>query len=152
MPNFTDALNALAALDVPGVADNFGITRTPARPDRVQLPALIVTPVERADRLFAARGEGLAVLAFANASATYTATVTHLLLIAPHDSALGPRSLYAPLPALIDAYFTALRANLLLDGALIQPPHVQVDAGLIEYGGLRYIGAAFRHLWTLEVA
>jgi hypothetical protein len=29
---------------------------------------------------------------------------------------------------------------------------VQVDSGLIEYGGVRYIGAAFRHLWTLEVA
>ena len=152
MSNFTDALGALSALDVPGVADNFGIVRTPAQPDRTQLPALIVMPTERADRLFAARGEGLAALAFANTSATYTATVTHLLLIAPQDSALGARSHYGLLATLIDAYFAALHANLLLDGALVQPPHVQVDSGLIEYGGVRYIGAAFRHLWTLEVA
>jgi hypothetical protein len=152
MSNFTDALAALAALDVPGVADNFGIARTPAQPDRSQLPALIVMPTERADRLFAARGEGLAALTFANSSATYTSTVTHLLLIAPHDSALGVRSHYGLLAALIDGYFAALHANLLLDGALAHPPHVQVDSGLIEYGGVRYIGAAFRHLWTLEVA
>ena len=152
MSNFTDALAALAALDVPGVADNFGIIRTPTQPDRSQLPALIVMPTERADRLFAARGEGLAALAFANSSATYTSTVTHLLLIAPHDSALGARSHYGLLAALIDAYFAALHANLLLDGTLTQPPHVQVDSGMIEYGGVRYIGAAFRHLWTLEVA
>ena len=152
MSSFTDALSALAALDVPGVADNFGITRTPAQPDRAQLPALIVTPTERADRLFAARGEGLETLAFANSGATYTSTVTHLLLIAPQDSALGARSHYSLLAALIDGYFAALHANLLLDGALAQPPRVQVDSGLIEYGGVRYVGAAFRHLWTLEVA
>src|SRR5690606_27947646 len=111
-------------------------------PDRTQLPALIVMPTERADRLFAARGEGLAALAFANSGATYTATVTHLLLIAPQDSALGARSHYGLLAALIDGYFAALHANLLLDGALAQPPQVQVDSGLIEYGGVRYIGAA----------
>jgi hypothetical protein len=28
---------------------------------------------------------------------------------------------------------------------------VQVEAGMVEYGGVRYTGAAFRHLWTLEV-
>lgn len=152
MPHFADALSALAALDVAGVADNFGIDRVPGQPDRAQLPALLVLPAEHDRRLFPARGDGLHALAFSGAVAAYTVAVTHLLLIAPHDSALGPRSHWPALAALADAYFAALRADLLLAGALARPPRVQLDAGTVDYGGARYVGAAFRHLWTLEIA
>ncbi len=152
MSNFLLGLSALASLPVAGIADNFGIARTPEQPDRSQLPALIVLPAERDHRLFPARGEGLHTVAFAGAGATFTVAVTHLLLIAPHGSALGARSHMTTLATLIDAYFAALAANLLLDGALAQPPRVQVEAGMVEYGGVRYAGAAFRHLWTLEVS
>lgn len=151
MSHFADALAALADLTVDGVIDNFAIERAPGQPDRSQLPALIVTPAEREDRRFLSRGEGLHTLAFSGASATYTAAVTHLLLIAPHDSSLGARAHWPALAALIDAYFSALNADPLLAGALVQPPQVQVDTGVVEYAGIRYAGAAFRHLWTLAI-
>lgn len=151
MSNFAAALAALAALTVDGVLDNFAVERAPEQPDRAQLPALIVTPAEREDRHFPARGEGLHTPAFSQAGATFTASVTHLLLIAPQGSRLGARSHWPVLAALIDAYFEALHGDPLLDGALVQPPQVVVDSGIVAYGGTRYVGAAFRHLWTLAV-
>ncbi|MBK8138050.1 MAG: hypothetical protein IPK52_19935 [Chloroflexi bacterium] len=151
MSHFSDALAALAALTVDGVLDNFAIERAPGQPDRAQLPALIVTPAEREDRHFPARGEGLHTPAFSQAGATYTASITHLLLIAPQGSSLGARSHWPALAALIDAYFEALNGDPLLDGALVQPPQVVVDSGVVTYGGIRYVGAAFRHLWTLAI-
>lgn len=151
MSTFADALAALAALPVSGVTASFAIEDLPEQPDRAQLPALLIVPSDRIDRLFPARGEGLTTLAFGSAAATFTAPVSHLLLIAAQDSGMGSRQHWPRLVAIVDAYFAALKADPLLGGTLAEPPHVRVDAGTVDYGGVRYIGAAFRHLWTLEV-
>jgi hypothetical protein len=77
--------------------------------------------------------------------------VTHLLLVAPVSLGRGARSHLPTLIDLVDAYFTALGANVTLGGALLEAARVRVEPGIYRYGGADYHGCAFRHTWVIQV-
>lgn len=146
-----DALDALAALTVPGINAHFAIDSLPNRLERAELPALLVLPLDVSEsrRLFRDRSEGFESLAFSGGERTLTVLVTHLLLVTPVmvDAGLGAQ--VPRLVTLIDAYFTALGGNITLGDTLRQPPRVRVEAGEVTYGGVRYIGCNFKHEWVI---
>ncbi len=151
MPNFTTALDQLAALEVSGVRNHYGITTLPDELSRAHLPALLVLPFVSRDRLLSERGEGFQTMAFSEGTRTVTYAVTHLLLVASVGSGSGQRSALPKLAGLIDAYFNALNADPTLNSTLSAPPRVRVEPGLYRHGSFEYFGCAFRHLWMLEL-
>lgn len=157
MATFQAALAALAGLSVPGILHNYAIEAVPDHVSRAQLPALLVLPGEVLPgeigerRLFRERGQGFQTLAFSGGARTMTFAVTHLLLVTPTTDGVGLRSHYPRLVALLDAYFAALGADVLLGGALLEPPRVTVETGIFTHGDAAYYGCALRHLWTVEM-
>lgn len=148
---YRSALDALAALDVPG-ATQYSISAVPDVVPRGSLPALLVQPGDVQDeRLFKDRGRGFEVTAFSNGPRTISVTVTHLLLTAPVTLGNGPRQHIPALIDAIDAYISALAADVTLGGALMLPARVTVEPGLFEHGSITYHGCAFRHLWLLSL-
>ena len=151
---FKQALDALATLSVPGVMTHYALESIPDQVHRGQMPLLLVLPIEPegdSGGLFAERGGGFESLAFANGGGTVTYQLTHLLLVAPDSAGQGVRSHLPALIDLIDAYFTALSADVTLGGRLAQAAQVRVDPGIHSYGGVDYIGCAFRHTWVLRL-
>ena len=152
MATFRAALTALAGLNVAGIQHNYDVAAVPDNLSRAQLPALLVLPGEMDDRrLFRERGQGFQTLAFSGSARTVTYAVTHLLLVAAKTDGVGLRSHFPRLVDLIDAYFTALGANITLGGALLEPPKVTVEPGTFTHGDATYHGCALRHLWTIEL-
>ena len=153
MPNaFRNALDALANLAVSGVTNHYAITEIPDALNRAQLPALLVLPLDtERNNIFREKGEGFETLAFSNGTRTVSYAVTHLLLIAPEASGTGLKQHLPELISAIDAYFTALSTDLTLNNTLLTPPQVRVETGIYAYGGVRYVGCAFRHLWSIGV-
>ncbi len=149
---FRTALTQLAALSVMGITFNFDVDAVPETLHRGQLPALLVLPIDpQIDGLrFTDRGAGFEALAFANSARTISYRVNHLMLIAPLPLGAGMRSHLPRLIDLIDAYFTALSDHITLDGALLEPAKVQVEPGIYRYGGVDYVGCAFRHTWLIS--
>lgn len=149
---YRNALDALANLIVSGVTNHYNITDIPDTVSRAQLPALLVLPLDtERESLFREKGEGFETVAFSNGTRTVSYAVTHLLLIAPEASGIGLKQHLPDLISAIDAYFAALSANLTLNDTLLIPPQVRVETGIYDYGGVRYIGCAFRHLWSIGV-
>jgi len=149
---FRHALTQLAGLGVNGVQHNYDVDAVPESLSRAQLPALLVLPVEfEENALSQQRGGGFQTIAFSGGGATVEYRVTHLLLIAPAAAGKGLRS---HLPALIngvDAYFSALSTDAMLGDTLAAPAEVRVEPGRFHYGGVEYVGCAFRHTWLLAV-
>lgn len=151
--SFTTALNQLAALTVPGVVAHYAPDQLPASLKRAHLPALLILPLDLTDdNLFGERGTGLQPVAFPQADQTVSLTVTHLLAIAPVEHPAGYRAHLPALTPLIDAYLTAIAGDPTLGGTLARPARVRVDAGLVTYADVTYIGCAFRHTWALTYA
>jgi hypothetical protein len=150
MGAFRAAMNALAALNISGIRNNYGIDTVPDDLSRAQLPALLVLPLTQKDRLFPEQGRGFEAMAFSGGMKTVTYSVTHLLLAAPLTGGSGFKSNLPLLVDLIDVYFEALGANVLLNGTLLEPPQVRVEPGVFRHGTTEYFGCAFRHLWVLD--
>jgi hypothetical protein len=152
MTTFRTALTNLSNLSVTGVAHNYDIDDAPNALSRSQLPSLLVLPTNIQDvRMFKDRGEGLQAVAFANGARTITYSITHLLLI---GAATGGNSSKQHLPTLVDLidnYFAALKTDLTLGGALLEPAEVGVELGIYAHGDARYYGCAMRHTWKLEI-
>ena len=152
---FRTALTALANLSVSGVGGNYDVDTVPDALNRGQLPVLLVLPIEtetiRHRALFSERGSGFQTVAFSDGVKTVTYSVTHLLLVAPSAAGSGLRSHLPDLIDLIDNYFSALAATITLGGKLLEPAQVRVDPGLFDYGGVEYVGCAFRHTWLVAV-
>jgi hypothetical protein len=152
MSTFRTALTNLSALSVTGVLHNYDIDAAPDSLSRAQLPALLVLPTNVQDvRMFKDRGEGFQAVAFANGARTITYSVTHLLLIAPTTSGNSAKRHLPTLIDLIDNYFDTLKADLTLDGALLEPAQVSVELGIYPHGDTKYYGCAMRHTWKLEI-
>lgn len=152
MTPFRDALTYLSALVVTGVAHNYDVDAVPETLNRAQLPALLVLPGETQDnRLFVQRGEGFRSPAFSGGAKTATYAVTHLLLVAPVSIGRGARVHLPVLADLIDAYYAALKADVMLGGTLLEPARVEVEMGSFSRGGVTYHGCAFRHTWLIHV-
>jgi hypothetical protein len=149
MTPFRTALTGLASLTVAGITHNYDVDAVPDDLSRAQLPALLVLPGDVGGAK--QRGAGFEALAFSSGARTVACAVTHLLLVAPTNTGRGARSHLPGLIDLIDAYFTALGANVTLSGALIEPARVQVEPGVFTYGGIAYHGCAFRHTWLIQV-
>lgn len=151
---FKDALDQLALLSVSGVQTHFAIESVPETLRRGQLPTLLVLPIETQtarSRLFQERGEGFEVMPFPAGPRTASLNVTHLLLVSPRAAGVGLSGQIPPLVDLIDAYFMALADDLTLNGTLLEPPQVQIEPGVFEYGGVEYTGCAFRHRWVVAL-
>ncbi len=152
MTPFREALTALAGLTVSGITHNYDVDSIPDSLARPQLPALLVLPLEVNDEpTTKGRGKGFEAIAFSSGARTVTYVVTHLLLVAPTETGRGLRSHLPKLIDLIDAYFTALSADVTLGGKLLEPARVHVEPGGYSYGGITYHGVAFRHTWILQV-
>lgn len=149
--SFQAALAQLALLDVEGVRHNYGIGTIPDSFQRASLPALLVLPIETENEgLFRRPSEGFRAVAFADGLRTASFTLTHQLLVAPAEGRL--RDHLPTLVSLMDAYFSALSANLTLGDSLLEAPQVRVEAGITQIGGMAFYGCAFRHTWLLEVS
>ncbi|GAB4514430.1 MAG: hypothetical protein OHK0046_16520 [Anaerolineae bacterium] len=150
---FRLALEKLAQMIVAGVTHNYGLDALPNTLHRGQMPVLLVMPVDfdSGQRLFRDRGSGFESVTFSGGSRTVNYLVTHLLLIAPVSTGVG---LQTHLPLLVDvmeAYFEALGAQVTLEGLLLEPARVRLEPGEFDYGGVRYIGCAFKHSWVVAV-
>lgn len=145
------ALTNLAALNVAGITQHYGIDTVPDALSRAQLPALLMLLIDNEDRLFQERSDGFTTVAFSQGARTVTYSVLHLLLLAPLESGAGLRSHLPNLVDAMDAYFAALATDVRLGGALLEPAHVAVEPGRFVYGKGDYIGCAFRHTWLVEV-
>lgn len=148
---FRSALTSLAGLTIPGVIRNYDIDVVPDDLSRVQLPALLVLPARQQQRQQQNPGAGFEAIAFSAGPRTVTYSLTHLLLVAPLESGRGARSHLPTLIDLIDAYVTALSADVTLSGALLEPARVRVDPGIFPYGHAHYHGVAFQHTWLIQV-
>ena len=156
MPAFRDALQALAALELPGLRAHYGLANIPDTLAPAQLPALLTLPGETPEGsarrpLFGARAGGFEALAFRGAAATITLHPWHLLLVAPTGEGLGLRSHLPRLVDLLDAYFKALSTDVTLGGRLLEPTQLQVEIGVFSHGGAEYHGCLLRHLWKLAL-
>lgn len=151
MGDFGAALAALAELEVEGVRVHYAIGESPAQVDSAALPALLILPTERGGRRLGVQGDGFSMVTFGETGATYSVEVTHLLLVCPEAWGISTWAALPTLAGLIDGYFTALRADVLLGGALKYPPNVEVSMGVWPYGAGTYVAAAFRHVWTVGV-
>lgn len=150
MGTFQDALAALAALEIPGVARHYALDDVPDRLLRPQLPALIILPGDLPERrTLGERGGGLGAIAFAGAARTVELRVTHLLLVGAVESGFGAQSHLAQVVALIDAYLEVISADLRLGDRLLEPMQISIEPGEFERGGGRFHGAAFRHRWLI---
>ncbi len=156
MGTFRAALTALAGLSVSGISANLDVDAVPDEINRGQLPALLVLPVhppkdfdEESNSLFGERGSGFTALGFADSTRTVTYHVDHLLLVAPLNAGSGLRSHLPTLIDRIDAYFSALGADVTLGGTLRQAAQVDVSPGLFTHGGVVYVGCRFRHQWVI---
>jgi hypothetical protein len=142
---FRSALTALAGLSVPGVVRNYDIDAVPDDLSRVQLPALLVLPTTQKS------GAGFEAIAFSAGPRSVTYTVAHLLLVAPEEAGRGTRSHLPRLIVLIDAYFSALGADVTLGGLLLEPARVRVEPDVFPYGHTTWQGVAFNHIWVIQV-
>lgn len=151
--SFRDALTALSALSVTGIARNYDIDALPENPGRASLPLLMVLPIERdTDSLFQEQGGGFQAVAFSGGGRTVTCRVTHLLLIAPVGQSRGMASHLPDLVTAMDAYFSALATDVDLGGLLLEPARVRVEPGIFPVNGTEFYGCAFRHTWLLAVS
>ncbi len=138
----------LAAIAVVGVATSYDLDDLPGVLPAAHLPALIPTFPEggRGD------GEGLETLTYDGSAWRAALHVEHLLIWSPQRAGTG---LMAVLPALVeavDAYLEAISEDGTLGGALHEPLVIErVQVGVMEYGGVRYYGARFRHRWVRVV-
>lgn len=137
------AFDALAALPVAGVT-SFTLDALPETLERAHLPALLILPHESAPTV------GLSVDTFGGAHHILIG-FTHLLVWTPARASAPIRKHIAALVDSIDAYLTALASDLMLGGLLAQPPQVRVEIGVFEYGGVHFLGCAFRHSWLMPV-
>lgn len=150
--SFRTALTQLSQLSVSGVQRNYDVDTVPESLSRAKLPALLVMPIEiEEDSLFRERGQGFQAIAFSNGARSVEYKVAHLLLIAPMTSGKGIRSHLPALIDAIDAYFTALGADVLLNDTLAIPARVRVEPGRFTVGETDYIGCTFRHTWLIDV-
>lgn len=155
MPAFREALDRLAQLEPAGIAAHFAVDAVPDDLNRGQLPALLVLPVrieDEAGGLFGERGGSFEAVAFSEGPRTATIRLTHLLLVAPLAAGSGQRAHLPLLVDRIDAVLTALAGEVTLGGLLVEPLRVRVEPGIYTYGGVEYLGCAFRHTWTLDIA
>ncbi len=148
MGGLSEALTALAGLDVDGVKVRYAWGGAPSALDAAALPAALTLPRLHHRPLFGERGGGFEVLSLGTVGALYSVEITELLAVAPEGR--HPQD-WGAVSALVEAYFAALRGDVLLGGALRYPPRVMVELGTYAYGSGRYIGAALRHVWTLDV-
>lgn len=149
---YQTALAQLASLDVPGVARNYAAQALPRTLYRADLPALLVLPLEvRDDRLFRQQADAFLAQPFSGGARTFRQTCVHWLLVAPYTPGDALRRALVGLPPLVDAYLTTIGADLMLNGALLEPATVRVEPGLFDYGGGHYVAVAFRHRWVLPV-
>lgn len=156
MTAFRDALQALAALELPGLRAHYGLAELPETLSAAQLPALLILPGETPEGatrrpLFGERAGGFEAPAFRGGAATITLHPWHLLLVAPLGEGFGLRSHLPPLVDLLDAYFVALAADLTLGGRLLEPTQLQAEIGVFPYGGVEFHGCLLRHVWKLAL-
>jgi hypothetical protein len=153
MGAFENALDQLAALAVPGMAQHYGHGALPDRIARGHLPALLVIPGDYGAggaSWFGSRAVGFEAGGFTQAAGTLTVAVTHLLVTSLAQDGIGMRAHYPRIVALMDAYFAALAGDPLLGGALREPARVAAEPGIVRYASDACYGAAFRHVWVLR--
>jgi hypothetical protein len=155
MTTYSQALAALAALEIAGVRANYGPDAPPVALAPAALPALIATPLAQSgQRLFAEQSDAFAPLAFHDGPRHAHLTAMHLLLAAPAPATAGEpvaAGRQGDLVTLIDAVLAALRDDLTLGGLLAEPLRLTVESGVFRYGGAAYLGCAFRHRWVLAL-
>lgn len=142
------ALDALAALSVPGIRTNFALDAIPEKITRAQLPALILVPMLDATRRRKYGEFGIASPSGSQGLASYL--ITHLLLYKAVGSGLGARSSLPGLVDLVDDYAATLRADSHLGDTLFYPVSYSVFIAPINFAGVEYHAAQFWHTLTIQ--
>ena len=144
------AFSNLAAISVTGVATSYDLDELPNVLPAADLPALVIDfPAQSGWRKDA---QGLAALTYDESVWLAGLQVEHVLYWAPAWSDVG---LLAALPDLIDvvdAYLAAVAADGTLSDALHEPLVIErVQVGVVEFAGVQYYGARFRHRWFRQI-
>ncbi len=152
MATFRAALSQLAAMQVTGVRQNYDLDALPEHLQPMQLPALLVLPIElQGQRFFREWRDSLGTSAFRGGVKQASYVLTHLLALSPRETGLGIRSHLPQLVSLIDSYMGALAQDSSFAGKLRLPAEVSVEPGIYTYGEREFYGCAFRHRWALEL-
>lgn len=146
---FRAALNALAALSVPGVRHNYPIDALPEALPRGALPALAIVPM--LDTMRRRQYGEFAPAAPAGSPALSSYLVTHLLICTPIGGGVGSRSALPGLVDLVDAYAAAISADPHLGGTLFYPATYSAYIAPVPYAGVRYHAAQFWHTLTVQI-
>jgi hypothetical protein len=127
------AIDTLASVSVSGVTKSYSIDNVRGGVNNPDLPALIPLPMS-GQTVRAAYG--YAVTSFED-----TDTIRHRLLVKPEEVALQGEAMALTVD-LICAYKTALKTLVTHSGA-DEMTFRRYEAGIVEWGGVRYYGADF---------
>jgi hypothetical protein len=148
----TSAIEALASLNIQGVAHHYAPDTLPTALYDAHLPALLILPHETgAQGLFSDGGTGLHLTRFSGDAGRLRFGLTHLLLVAPEQRTDTPRQILPTLVSLVDTTLQAIASNPRLNNTLAEPAQVRAEMGIFAYGETSFWGCAFRHEWILAV-
>ncbi len=142
------AFSSLAALSVDGVTTSYDLDDLPNVLPAADLPALFPAFSGEAGTL-GEDAHGLSTLTYDGSAWAAVLHVEHVLAWTPAWSDEGLRAALPDLVDAVDAYLSAAAADGTLSGALDAPLEVErVQIGVVEYAGVRFYGARFRHRWV----
>lgn len=140
---FVQATARLAALSYSGLTTSYDMIELPGVVNEVDLPALLVLPSDG----------GIQVQPYdANLSfGEVHVFIDHLLLVQGHGQGrVEDRN--TSLASWVSTYVDTISTDWYLNDNLLYPMAVrQGQFGLVEYGGVLYVGIEFNHRWSLKV-
>jgi hypothetical protein len=147
-PSFRAALDALAAINIPGITRSYALDQIPESLSRSQLPVLILAPM--IDTARRRKYSEVEVTAPTHSGVVANYLITHLLLYTPLSGSKGAQSGLPGVVDLVDQYGITLQADPYLGGTLFYPLSYSVFIAPVQYAGIRYHAAQFWH--TLSIA
>ncbi len=141
----------LAAVGVSGVTSSYDLDELPNTLPAADLPALAPAFPAGVGAL-GEEEEGLSTLTYDGSVWTAILHVDHMLYWSPAWSEAGLAVVLPDLIDAVDAYLEAISADGTLNGALDTELEIlRVQVGVVEYAGVRFYGARFRHRWVRVV-
>jgi hypothetical protein len=144
------AFSRLAALGVSGVQTSYDLDDLPNSLPAADLPALAPAFPEETGQT--GDSDGLETLTYDGLAWLAALEVDHVLYWSPAWSEVGLSAVLPDLIEAVDNYLDAVSMDGRLGGVLDQElVIVRVQVGIVEYGGVKFYGARFRHHWVRMV-
>jgi hypothetical protein len=144
------AFSRLAAVNVTGVQTSYDLDDLPNTLPAADLPALAPSFPDGGGQ--AGGLEGLETLTYDGSAWLAALEVDHVLYWSPAWSEVGLSAVLPDLVEAVDSYLDAVSADGTLGGVLDEELTIlRVQVGVVEYGGVKFFGARFRHRWVRMV-